>query len=199
MAEWTRDMVEERIVEAAADSAAAAGPSLAGLLQHLAGDPAHGQGDRRRHAAADAVTAAEQRGDHPNGGGDHLEPLPQPEEAHLMWARAEGMLVEGALLPVRDQPADSEPTVGIRSQRHRLAAERPAGASSTRATFRRGASGMRSGPPSAGKCGHDPCDRGRPRDQVRGPVRCVPRDSRRLALLCWPVAMPRHQTWGNIR
>ena len=40
MAEWTRDMVEERVTEAAAVLKQAARAAVAGLLQHLAGDPA---------------------------------------------------------------------------------------------------------------------------------------------------------------
>ena len=55
------------------------------------------------------------------------------DDAHLMWARAEGAPWKAALPPLRHQPADGAPAVGVRAQRHRLAAERPAGATASAA------------------------------------------------------------------
>ena len=91
MTDWTRDMVEERIVEAADVLRQLPGLPAQRLLQHLAGDPAQPQGIGACDADTDAAAATEALGDQPHGGDDHLEPYLEPEEAHLMWARAEGM------------------------------------------------------------------------------------------------------------
>ena len=80
----------------------------------------------------DAPAAAEHRRDHPDGGGDHLEPLPRARRGPPDVGARRGRAVEAALLPVRHQPADGAPAVGLRAQRHRLAAERAAGAPSAR-------------------------------------------------------------------
>ena len=76
MAEWTRDMVEERVIEAAAVLRKLPGPRVVGLLQHLAGHPAQRPRDRGPGPEADAG-AAVAAGDQPHGGGDHLEPVPR--------------------------------------------------------------------------------------------------------------------------
>ena len=76
MAEWTRDMVEERIAEAAAVLKRMPGLRSQGYfstwpeIQRSRKEIAEGM--PRAHAAA----PAEHRGDHAHGRGDHLEPVP---------------------------------------------------------------------------------------------------------------------------
>ena len=82
MTEWTREMVEERIVEAAAVLKRLPGLRSQGYFRHMAGDPADREGDRRRHAETDAAAASEHRGDHPHGRGDHLEPVRRARRRH---------------------------------------------------------------------------------------------------------------------
>ena len=74
MAEWTRDMVEERITEAAAVLKRLPGLRSQGYFSTWPEIQRSREGDRRGHAETDAAAAAEHRGDHPHGGGDHLEP-----------------------------------------------------------------------------------------------------------------------------
>ena len=132
MAEWTRDMVEERITEAAAVLKRLPPFRVAGYfgtwpeIQRTAKELAEGM--PTPHAAA----AAEQRRNIPHGGGDHLEPLPRARRRASDVGAGRGGTVEGAVLPVRDQQADGPPAVGICAQCHRLAAERAAGAPSAR-------------------------------------------------------------------
>ena len=124
MPEWTRDMVEERITEAAAVLRRLPPVRVAGYfgtwpeIQRTAKELAEAA------PTADAAAAAKQRGDLAHGGGDHLEPLPRARRRPPDVGARRGRAVEGALLPVRHQPADGAPAVGVRAQRHRLAAKR---------------------------------------------------------------------------
>ena len=75
MAEWTRDMVEERVEEAA--DVLRQLPPARGSAATSAPGPTSCAAPRRspRSAGADALPPPTRR-DQPHGGGDHLEPLP---------------------------------------------------------------------------------------------------------------------------
>ena len=106
MPEWTRDMVEERITEAAAVLRRLPPVRVAGYfgtwpeIQRTAKELAEAAPDE------DAAAAAEHRCDLPHGGGDHLEPFPRARRCPPDVGARRGRAVEGALLSVRDQPAD---------------------------------------------------------------------------------------------
>ena len=110
MTEWTRDMVEERIVEAARVLGKLPGPA-AGLLQHMARHAAQRPRDRAPGAEADegASVAA---GDQPHGGGDHLEPLPAAGGGAPHVGPRRRHAVEGYLPSLPHQPADAHPGAG---------------------------------------------------------------------------------------
>ena len=91
MTEWTRDMVEERIVEAAGVLRRLPPVRRQRLLQHLAGDPADGEGDRRaacrgRCGCRRPAPRRSRRMEEAITWNRFLE----RDDAHLMWARAEG-------------------------------------------------------------------------------------------------------------
>ena len=124
MAEWTRDLVEERIIEAAAVLRRLPGPRSQGYfgtwpeIQRTAKEIAEGM--PRPMRLPPPSTAAITRMEEAITWNRFLEPRRRPPDVGAGRGRA----VEGALLPVRDQPADGSPALGVRAQRHRLAAER---------------------------------------------------------------------------
>ena len=142
MTEWTRDMVEERVDEAA-DVLRQLPPVRVSGYSAPGRNPAQLRRHGGREAGADAETAAEPRRDQPDGGGDHLEPLPRARRRPPDVGAGRRHAVEAPLLPLRHQSADGAPAIRLRAQRHRLAAERPAGAPSARAAVRRSAGGIR--------------------------------------------------------
>ena len=137
MAEWTRDMVEERVEEAADVLRQLPPVRLSGYFSTWP-DILRSFGDR---VGANPVPMR--------------RPPPNPAaisrmEETITWNRflerdevapdvgaGRGHAVEAPLLPLRHQPAHGAPAVRLRAQRHRLAAERAAGASSARAEVRR--------------------------------------------------------------
>ena len=124
MAEWTRDMVEERIVEAA------------DVLERLPAVPSQGyfgtwpEIQRSRKELAEAMptprsaAASEHLRDHPDGGDDHLEPLPRAGGGTPDVGARRRAGLEGHLLSLRHQPCDRPPEMGVRAEPDRVAAER---------------------------------------------------------------------------
>ena len=130
MTDWTRDMVEERVEEAAWVLGRLPGPRRQGYFSTWPDIVLQRPRDRVPGAEADAG-AAVAAGDHAHGGGDHLEPVPRARRRPADVGARGGDAVEAPLLPLRHQPADRDPALRLRAQRHRLAAQRPAGATAS--------------------------------------------------------------------
>ena len=96
------------------------------LLQHLAeirrtfGDLAQEPAQRRPLPSPSAISRMEET--------ITWNRFLERDDAHLMWLRAEGTPWKEICYMLRHQPPDRAPALGLCAQRHRLAAERPAGA-----------------------------------------------------------------------
>ena len=171
MTEWTRDMVEERVLEAADVLKQLPGLQSQGYFSAWPDVLRSSREIARQEPKPMKVLPSPQaisRMEEAITWNRYLE----PDDAHLMWARADGLRWKGHMPPLRHQPADGAPALGLRAQRDRLAAERARGAPSARAAVRRRAGPRRQRPAILTKIAETGCPPAGISGSLGGGMRC---------------------------